>query len=220
MKKILSLVLVLTVLTGSIFVLTGCDKDKDGNTNKIAKEDNTTKITYTHGKGIVTLSVPKDSDGNAKYTFTTTKPEGVKVSGTFYLVTDKTTFVLSTSGLSYNTSQKYIAKYGDVKATFAGYLEFIEDTELFNKKINIPGSEQFEINGRKALRYYSRVGSSGNYTYNGYFYMVEADDIYPGSKFNMLVLYNDEEKPTEAKEFDKETLDIIKSLKLEANTNK
>lgn len=42
------------------------------------------------------------------------------------------------------------------------------------------------------------------------------DDIYPGSHFNMTVNYK-EDRPSEVKEFDQETLDIINSLKIEAN---
>ena len=64
--------------------------------------------------------------------------------------------------------------------------------------------EQFEINGRKALRYYNRVGGSGDYKYWGYFYMIASDDVYPGSHMNMTVNYKDEEKPSEVKEFDQE----------------
>ena len=74
--------------------------------------------------------------------------------------------------------------------------------------------EQFEINGRKALRYYNRVGGSGDYKYWGY---IASDDVYPGSHMNMTVNYKDEEKPSEVKEFDQETLDIINSFKLELN---
>ena len=115
--------------------------------------------------------------------------------------------------MSYNTSAKYKEKYGDKKATFDGYLEFIEDKDLFDKSY-LPGLEQFKINGRKALRYYRRSGSPSNYTYFGYFYMIGADDIYPGSKLDLVVDYKNEENLKESKEFDKETLEIIKSIKV------
>ena len=213
MKKVSKILLVLVLMVTGLF-LTGCDKNKN-NGGKEKKVD-TTKITYDLGKGKVTLEVPKDKDGNPKYEFTKDKPEGLSVTKTFYLVTDKSMIGFATSGLSYNTSAKYKEKYGDTKASFAGYLEFIEDKDLFDKSY-LPGLEQFKINGRKALRYYNRVGGSGDYKYYGYFYMVGADDIYPGSKFEMVVNYKDEEKPKEAKEFDKETLDIIKSLKITEN---
>lgn len=213
MKKVSKILLVLVLMVTGLF-LTGCDKNKN-NGGKEKKVD-TTKITYDLGKGKVTLEVPKDKDGNPKYEFTKDKPEGLSVTKTFYLVTDKSMIGFATSGLSYNTSAKYKEKYGDKKASFDGYLEFIEDKDLFDKSY-LPGLEQFKINGRKALRYYNRSGGSGNYKYFGYFYMVGADDIYPGSKFEMVVNYKDEEKPKEAKEFDKETLDIIKSLKITEN---
>lgn len=213
MKKVSKILLVLVLMITGLF-LTGCDKNKN-NGGKEKKVD-TTKITYDLGKGKVTLEVPKDKDGNPKYEFTKDKPEGLSVTKTFYLVTDKSMIGFATSGLSYNTSAKYKEKYGDKKASFDGYLEFIEDKDLFDKSY-LPGLEQFKINGRKALRYYNRVGGSGDYKYYGYFYMVGADDIYPGSKFEMVVNYKDEEKPKEAKEFDKETLDIIKSLKITEN---
>ena len=201
MKKILS---VLFVMLG-FFLITGCEKG--------GKEDNTVDISYNHGKGVVTISVPKDSEGNAKYSFTTTKPEGISTSATFYLVTDTALFGFSTSGLSYNTGTQYKSKYGETKATFDGYLEFMDDESLSSRP-KLAGIERFELNGRKALRYYNRVGGSGQYEYYGYFYMVGVDDLYPGSKFNMTVNYKVEERPTEAKEFDEETLNIIKSLKI------
>lgn len=203
MKKIFKITLVLIVV--SILFVTGCD-------NK--KENNTTVISYKHGKGIISVEIPKKEDGTQKYTFTEEKPEGMSVSKTFYLVTDNAKIGFATSGMSYNTSAKYKQKYGDKKATFDGYLEFIEDKDLFNKNY-LPGLEQFEINGRKALRYYNRVGGSGSYKYYGYFYMIAADDIYPGSKLDIVVNYKDTTNlPTEIKEFDEETLAIINSIQL------
>ena len=176
-----------------------------------------TTISYKLGNGTVEVSVPKDKEGNPKYEFTTEKPQNLSVAKTFYLVTDKSIIGFATSGMSYNTSAKYKAKYGDTKATFDGYLKFIEDKDLFDKSY-LPGLKQLKINDRKSIRYYNRSGSSNNYKYFGYFYMVAADDIYPGSKFDMVVNYNEEEKPTEAKAIDKETQEIIKSLKITSNT--
>ena len=206
MKKLFSLLLTVSVFAGCVFLATGCEKKE---------KDNTVEITYELGKGTLTVKVPKKEDGTPKYEFTTEKPKGLTVSKTVYLVTDNTMIGFATSGMSYNTSTKYKDKYGDKKATFDGYLEFIEDKDLFNKSY-LPGLEQFEINGRKALRYYNRVGGSGNYKYYGYFYFIGADDIYPGSKFDVVVNYKDEEKPTEVKEFDEETLNIINSIRIEA----
>jgi len=210
MKKVLSLLLVLVLVGAGLFVLTGCDKDGG------KKADNTVQISKVLGKGTVTLSVPKNDDGTAKYEFTTTKPEGLSVSGTFYLVTDTAMFAFSTSGLAYNTSKDYKAKYGETEATFDGYLAFMDDTTISSRP-KLAGIERFELNGRKALRYYNRTGSSNDYKYYGYFYMVAVDEIYPGSKFNMTVNYKTEEKPTEVKEFDEETLAIISSLKITLN---
>ena len=214
MKKVLGFLLTVTLLTGSVCLLTGCEKTSGGEKEK--KVDNTTPISYELGKGTFTVNVPKDEEGNPKYEFTTEKPAEISSSATFYLVTDTSVFGFSTSGLSYNTSTKYKDKYGDKKASFDGYLEFIEDKDLFDKSY-LPGLEQFEINGRKALRYYNRSGSSSSYKYYGYFYMIGVDDIYPGSRAGMTVNYKLEEKPAEIQEFDQETLDIINSLKIEAN---
>lgn len=208
MKKLFNLTLVFTMMLG-LCVLTGCGKDND------TKKKNTVDISYTHGKGKITLSVPKNEDGTAKYEFTKDKPEGISTSSTFYLVTDTAMFGFSTSGLVYNTSKDYKAKYGETQATFDGYLAFMDD-ESISSRPRLSGIERFEINGRKALRYYNRVGGSGDYKYYGYFYMVGVDDIYPGSHFNMTVNYK-EDRPSEVKEFDQETLDIISSLKIEAN---
>ena len=210
MKKILSLLLTIAMLAGAVFITTGCEKkEKKVNDNKV-------EISQTLGKGTFKVSVPKDSEGKPKYEFTTEKPAELSNPATFYLVTDTSVFGFSTGGLSYNTSKNYKDKYGDTKATFDGYLEFIEDEDLFNKSY-LPGLEQFKINGRKALRYYNRSGSSNNYKYFGYFYAIGVDDIYPGSRAQMTVNYKTDDKPTESQEFDKETLSIIKSLKIEAN---
>lgn len=209
MKKIVYSFLSIALLIGGIFILTGCD-------NKTKEDKNKVEISYTHGKGTFKLLVPKNEDGTPKYEFTKEKPSEISSSSTFYLVTDTTVFGFATTGLAYNSSTAYKAKYGDKKASFEGYLEFIEDEELFNKSY-LPGLEQFEINGRKALRYYNLSGSSGNYKYYGYFYFVGVDDIYNGSKAQITVNYKTNDKPTEIKEFDDETLSIIKSLKIEAN---
>ena len=201
------------VLILGLCLLTGCEK---GNIKENIKKINSVEISYELGKGTFKLLVPKNDDGNAKYEFTTEKPSEISTTATFYLVTDTAVFGFSTSGLSYNTSAKYKEKYGDTKATFDGYLEFIEDKDLFNKSY-LPGLEQLEINGRKAIRYYNRAGSSSNYKYYGYFYMIGVDDIYPGSRAGMTVNYKTDDKPSEIKEFDKETLNIINSLKIEVN---
>ena len=206
MKKILSTILVITLLASGLFILTGCENDG-------GKSKNTTEISYVMGKGKITISVPKKEDGTPKYQFTTTQPEGSKQKGTFYLATDTAFFSFSSSGLVYNTSKYFKETYGEKEATFDGYLEFMQDPK---STIKLSGMEQFELNGRKALRYYNRVGGSGNYKYYGYFYFIGVDDIYPGSRAGMTVNYKTDEKPTESKEFDDETLEIIKSLKITA----
>ncbi|MBR4830252.1 MAG: hypothetical protein IKZ96_00585 [Bacilli bacterium] len=207
MKKILSSLIAVLVLVGSLLISTGCEK-----------KTNTIEITEELGKGVFKVSVPKDAEGNPKYSFTKEKPSEISISSSFYLVTDTAVFGFSTSGLSYNTSKAYKEKYGETKASFDGYLKFIDDEELFNKKMLLPGLEQFDLNGRKALRYYNRNGSSGNYKYYGYFYMVGVDDIYNGSKAYITVNYKTDDKPTEIKEFDEETLAIINSIKIEPKT--
>lgn len=207
MKKILSIMVIAVLLAGGLFALTGCGNGE----NK--KENNTVEISNTLNKGKITLSVPKKDDGTSKYEFTTEKPENSKVDrGTFYLVTDNAVFSFKSSGLVYNTSIYYKQKYGDQKATFEGYFDWVDDKD---SKISLSGMEKLEINGRKAIRYYDREGSSGNYKYYGYFYRVGADDVFPGSAFEMTVTYKTEE--SESKEFDDETLSIINSLKINLN---
>lgn len=206
MKKIFNIALVLIIV--SVLFVTGCTNEK---------KDNTVKISYTHGKGIVTLKVPKNEDGTPKYEFTKEKPTGISVTKSFYLVTDNAMMGFATSGMSYNTSAKYKEKYGETKATFDEYLKFIEDKDLFNKNY-LPGLEQFKINGRKALRYYNRAGSPSSYKYYGYFYFIGVDDVYKGSKFDVVVNYKDiDNLPNESKEFDEETLNIIKSIEITEN---
>ena len=211
MKKVISLILVAVLLATGLFVLTGCDDNKGGNGN--SKPANSVEISYTNGKGIIKLWVPKKADGTPKYEFTKEKPAEISVSATFYLVTDTAVFGFSTSGLAYNTGTEYKAKYGETKATFDGYLAVLDDESL-SSRAKLSGEERFDLNGRKALRYYNRTGGSGKYEYYGYFYLVGVDDIYPGSRLQMTVNYKTTERPTEVKEFDQETLDIIKSLEI------
>ena len=217
MKKIISLSLVIVLLLVGLFTLTACENGggEGGNGEPQKEQPKTVDISYTIGKGVFTVSVPQKEDGTAKYEFTTEKPEGISTSATVYLVTDTALFGFSTSGMSYNTSKDYKEKYGEVDATFDGYLEFIEDADLFNKSY-LPGLEQFELNGRKALRYYNRAGGSGDYNYYGYFYFIGVDDIYPKSRAGMTVNYKVEKLPKESQEFDEETLGIINSLKITA----
>ena len=212
MKKLISLSLVIILLFAGLFVLTGCE---DGGNGGNAKPANTVEISYTNGKGVFTLAVPKNEDGTAKYNFTTEKPEGISSAATFYLVTDTAMFGFSTSGLAYHTGKEYKEKYGETTPTFQGYLDFIAD-ESMSSRPKLAGMEQFDLNGRKALRYYNRAGGSGDYEYYGYFYLIGCEDIYPGSRAQMTVNYKVAERPKEAQEFDQETLDIIKTLKITA----
>ena len=177
------------------------------------KKVNTVEISQVLGAGIVKISVPKNEDGTPKYEFTTTKPNDVKGSGTFYLETDSAILSFSTHTLVYNTSIYFKDKYGEHLASFEGYLEWMKDSD---SKIKLYGMEQFEINGRKALRYYNRTGGSGDYIYHGYNYMVGVDDIYKESNLDLDVYYKGDEVK-QSKEFDKETLDIINSLKISLN---
>ena len=212
MKKIISFILVAILLATGLFVLTGCNDNKGEN----KAPANSVEISYVNGKGKFTLYVPKKEDGTPKYEFTTEKPAEISNSASFYLVTDTAVFGFSTSGLAYNTGKEYKEKYGETKATFDGYLAFLDDTSL-QSRAKLSGEERFDLNGRKALRYYNRVGGSGNYEYYGYFYLIGVDDVYPGSRAQMTVNYKTTERPKESKEFDQETLDIINSLKIELN---
>ena len=206
MKKVLSLVLVMVILISGLFILTGCNNETS----------NTRNVSAVLDKGKFTVSVPKNEEGEAKYKFTEEKPAGASTKGIFYLETDNVVISFSISGLVYNTSTRYQDKYGKVDATFDGYLTWMAEKE---SGISLPGMEQLEINGRKAIRYYNRTGESGQYTYDGYFYFIGVDDIYPGSYLNMNVSYKGSEKNSEAKEFDSETLSIINSLKIVLNNN-
>lgn len=211
MKKTLSLILVIMMLFAGTITLSGCTKENSKNGEANA---NVTEISYVNGKGTFKLSVPKDSEGKAKYEFTKQKPAGINASGSFYLVTDNYVFVFSTSGLVYNTSAVYKNKYGDKKATFDGYIEWVEDAE---SKIKLHGMEKIEINGRKALRYDRVAGSSSAYKYYGYNYLIAGDDIYSGSRIEVNVVYPDGKSEDSAKELDAEAKAIIESLKIEAN---
>ena len=212
MKKIISLALIAALLITGLVILTGCDDTNgSGNTKKI----DGVEISETFGKGVISLTVPKNADGTAKYTFTKEKPAEISSAATFYLVTDTAVFGFSTSGLAYNTGKEYKEKYGETTATFDGYLAFLDDTSL-QSRAKLSGDERLELNGRKAVRYYNRVGGSGDYTYYGYFYLVGVDDVYPGSRLQMTVNYKTTERPKEVKEFDQETLDIISTLKITA----
>ncbi|MBR6033777.1 MAG: hypothetical protein IKP28_03445 [Clostridia bacterium] len=207
MKRVLSIALIAILLVAGLFILTGCDNEGG------AKKVDGVEISQTLGKGTVTLTVPKNEDGTPKYEFTKTKPKEVKGSGTFYLETETAAFSFGTHTLVYNTATYFKEKHGEQAASFEGYLEWMQEPE---STIKLAGLEQFEINGRKALRYYSRTGGSGDYVYHGYNYMVGVDDIYKGSNLDVGVYYKGDEVK-ESKEFDQETLDIINSLKVTLN---
>ena len=202
MKKFLNLFLVL----GCLVVFTGCSKSGEKESNK------TTSINYIlNTNGTISIDVLTKDDGNPKYEFTTTKPEGMKRTGTVYLETDKAILAFSTTIMTYHTATKYKDKYGDVKPTFEDYLKWMDDPD---SGIKLAGIEKLDINSRKALRYYSREGGSGDYTYYGYTYLIGAEDIYNNSRITLAVQYKETEFPKEAKELDEETLSIIKSLKI------
>ena len=208
MKKLISLSLVIMLAVAGLFILTGCEKTEGGEEAKAKGVE----IAQVQGKGTISIVVPEKEDGTAKYEFTTDKPEGVKGSGTFYLDTDTAVLSFGTYGLVYNTAVKYKEKYGEQSATFDGYIAWANDKD---SGINMAGWEELEINGRKAVRYYSRTGGSGDYVYHGYIYVVGVDDIYTGSDLQIGVYYKGDEVK-ESKEFDQEVLDIINSLKVTA----
>ena len=217
MKKYFKFALVF-VMVLSLFVITGCDK-KTGNTKKEEKKD-WAKITYDFGKVTMTAEVPKDEDGKAKYEFTKDKPTTdvlMSRTGSVYLVTDDAIFAFGSTSWTYQTGQKYKEKYGEVKkGNFDDYMKWVKDKD---SGIDLRGMEELKINGRKAVRYYSFSGGSGNYKYYGYFYTIDVNEFYEGSRLDMNVYYNipKSEVPTEAKELSKETLEIIKTLKFKAN---
>ena len=208
--KIKRLFIILLVFIGVMF-LTGCEtKEKE-------KKEETTKILYTLSNTTIELSVPINEDGEEKYSFTKEKPEYATNSGAIYLVTDKSIFTFSEEGWTYQTSQKYKEKNGTKEGSYDEYRKWIEDKD---STIKLSGMEDIEINGRKAIRYYNQSGSSSNYKYHGYFYILSLDDIYNKSRLNMTVNYNKEEAPSKIEEFDKETLNIINSLKVKSNNTK
>lgn len=215
MKKVLSVVAILAILSASLFAFTGCGDKKNGGDSKKAEDPNKVQISYVNGKGTFKVSVPKKDDGSPKYEFTEKKPEASKFRGTFYIETDKAVITFATSGLAYNTSKDYKAKYGETKATFDGYLEFMDDPSSTIPKNN---TEKLEINGRKAVKRESREGSSGNYKYYGFNYMIAGDDIYPGSYISLGVYYKGEEVHTSADAIDEETQAIINSLVVSLNS--
>ena len=213
MKRIISLVIISVILITGLLVVTGCENNNGGSSN--TKKTEGVEITETIGNGKISIVVPKNEDGTAKYQFTKDKPSEVKGSGTFYLETDNVAMSFGTHSLVYNTGVEYKGKYGEVPATFDGYLAFMDD-ESMSSRPKLAGLERFEINGRKAIRYYSRTGGSGDYVYHGYNYAVGVDNVYTGSDLEIGVYYKGEEIK-ESKEFDQETLDIINSLKITVN---
>lgn len=201
MKKILSLAAIMVIIIGSMFSLTGCGSKE--------KKDNITQVSYVEGKLKYTVSVPKKDDDSAKYEFTTAK------KGSFFIETENTVISFSTSELVYATSTYYKAKYGaDQKATFDGFINWVNDPE---SKIMYKDYTQLEVNGRKAFRLDLKEGSSGNYKYHGYSYMVAADDVLPGSYIQINVYFKGEEELTSQKELDSETQAIIDSLVVTTN---
>ena len=80
------------------------------------------------------------------------------------------------------------------------------------------GTEVLEVNGRKAVKRESKEGSSGNYKYYGYYYMIEADDVMPGSYVELGVFYKGDEEHKSADPIDEETQAIINSYSLKLNS--
>lgn len=215
MKKLLSIALVAIMLVSGLFVFSGCGNNEGENGNE-KKDENKIEISAEHGKGTFKVLVPKNEDGSPKYEFTKEKPETAPkfANGTYYIETEKAVISLSTMGLAYNTSKDYKAKYGETKATFQGYIDFMND-----ETSTIPKADEVtEINGKKAVKRASRQGGSGKYTYFGFYYMIEADEIYPGSYVNLGVFYKDGVERTEAEPIDDETQAIINSLTVVANS--
>ena len=128
MKKILSLVTIIAMLAVSMFALAGCgSKNENNGGNGDAKKANTAEISTEFFKGTLKMSVPKKDDGSPKYEFTKERPADLvkSASGTVYLETEKAVITVASKGFAYQTGKDYKAKYGDVKATFQGYLDFI-----------------------------------------------------------------------------------------------
>ena len=210
MKKVFSLALI-ALLAMSLVLFTGCEDGAGASGDQGGKkpaEKNTVSISYEYGKGTFSVSVPKNEDGTPKYTFTEERPEG-EAEGSFYLETDKAIFGFEIDGLVYQTATKYKEKYGEVKGTFQGYLDWIDDPD---SGIRLSGMEKTKIGNRDAIKYYSLEGGGGDYTYYGFNYRVGADDVYPGSAVDILVVYKLDEFPTESQPLDAETLEILNSL--------
>lgn len=217
MKKLLSVMAIIAMLAESLFAFSGCGKEenKDGN-NGDAKAADTTQVSYTSGKLTYTVSVPKKDDDSAKYEFTKDKPEAAKNTGSFYLETDNVVMSFSSSGLVYTTSTYYKEKYGENKnPTFEGFMEWVNDPA---SKIMSKDYTEVEVNGRKAFRLDLKQGSSGNYKYTGYSYMIAADDVLPGSYISISVTFKGDEEITSQKDLDSETQAILDSLTVTANS--
>ena len=174
------------------------------------------KYLLWYFKTIIKFNVPANEDGTAKYIFTTNKPDNANITGSVYLVTDNNTIILSTENWTYHTSLKYKEKNGTKEPSYKDYIEWMNDED---STIKLTGLENIKINNREAIRYYNREGSSNNYKYYGYNYIISLDDINKKQRLNMTVNYNDEELPTEIKELNKETLSIINSLNITENNN-
>ena len=209
-KRILRVALSLVMVMTCVIALAGCSCSSGGSSKVKGVE-----ISYMPGDVTWTVTVPENEDGSAKYDFTTTKPEKATQSCRFYLETDNAVIGFDVKSMVYNTSSDYKSKYGEKEASFEGYLEFLDDTEL-NKTPLVSGAEKLEINGRQALRGYIREGGSGNYKYYGWHYMIGIDDLKPGYDGNVYVYYKSDEEFTEAQELDDETQSIIDSIKITA----
>lgn len=212
MKKILSLGLKTMLLCSLLFIMAGCGNNTEKENKKLSFDG--VEITYTYGNAVYTMSVPKNDEGKAKYTFAETLSDDLDYDGSFYLETDNAVFTFNSEGLVYNTSSTYKEKYGDKEATFDNYVEWVKDED---SNINLNGFEELTVNGRKAIRYYISAGSSDDYTYYGYRYLASLDDTTKGSNLKMNVYYKNNEKLKSPKELDQETLDIISSLKITSN---
>ena len=212
MKKFKYLSLALVLFVG-VLTLAGCT---NGGDNGGKEKEKTSKISYNYSTYNITLEVPQDEEGNAKYEFTTTKPTGFSRSGAVYLELDKSILAFGSTSWTYQTAVKYKEKYGTKDPSYTDYIEWMNDS---TSGIKLGGVENVKTDdGREGIKYYAREGGSGDYKYYGYNYMFSLDDINPKMRLEVVAYYKGlDELPKEAKELDEETLKVIKSLKLEVN---
>ena len=213
MKKLIIAILALSLL----FTFAACGGGDNGGGDNgggaAAKEVTEISHSIVWDKGTITMKVEKNEDDTPKYDFSEDAPENIIDSDySFFLDTDIAEFGFTAERWVYNTATDYKAKYGEVPASFDGYLDWLENDA---PSYTADDAEVLNVGDRGAVRFPCINGSPSDYEFYGYRYMIAADDIAEGNYVEVLVVYPDgASEKNDTPELDAEVLEMIESIVL------